>query len=626
MAYRTSPLETEKMPPGIPHIIGNEAAERFSFYGMKTILVIFMTQYLWLMDKQAGVRMTQVEANQVYHFWGAAVYFTPLIGALISDLLFGKYNVIMWLSLVYCAGHGALALMGLTGDPTMWLYIGLGMIAVGAGGIKPCVSAHVGDQFGSKNQGLLVRVFNWFYFSINLGSFLSTAMTPWVLEHYGPHWAFGIPGALMALATLVFWMGRKHFAHVPAKPKPFLKELLSREGRIAIAKLLPVVAYVSVFWALFDQTSSAWVFQAQDMDLSVPGLENPILPSQIQSINPVLVLILIPLFSYVVYPAIDRVWKLTPLRKIGIGLFLAAGAFTIPSLVQEWIANGERPHFSWHLLAFLLLTMAEVMVSVVGLEFFYTQSPVRMKSVVMSLWLLSVFLGNKLIEFVNHEIEVPTAVEKRSQNARESVAGLDGKMGTADDITVVYEDGAMNDLEFASKDVFVAAALEVEALADSKGALPSNEEGMALVASMKDEWGNGLEYQLQNSKQARIRSAGPDGEDLTQWDLGVLVTTKEDVGKDKAEEDLTWLEKRKIALGVVEARNENGGSNYNRAYFVGGSQGMTTMEGASYFWFFTWLMLGTAVLFVPFAYVYKPKVYLPTAIESDPGELSDSLK
>ena len=88
------------------------------------------------------------------------------------------------------------------------LGLGLALIALGAGGIKPCVSAHVGDQFGKQNKHLITKVFGWFYFSINFGSTVSMPLTPWLLEHYGPGWAFGVPGILMAIATFVFWLGR----------------------------------------------------------------------------------------------------------------------------------------------------------------------------------------------------------------------------------------------------------------------------------------------------------------------------------------------------------------------------------------------------------------------------------
>ena len=229
--YRTSPDPNNTgMPKGIPFIIGNEAAERFSFYGMKTILAVFMTKYLWLMNDTPGQIMSDAAVSEKVHLFSSAVYLTPLLGAFISDAFFGKYRTIIWLSLVYCAGHAALALMGIQGEAAMWLIAGLALISLGAGGIKPCVSAHVGDQFGASNGHLVTKIFNYFYWSINLGAFLSTMLTPWLMEWYGPHVAFGVPGVLMGLATLVFWMGRNRFIHIPAGGTAFLKETFSPVG------------------------------------------------------------------------------------------------------------------------------------------------------------------------------------------------------------------------------------------------------------------------------------------------------------------------------------------------------------------------------------------------------------
>ena len=396
--YREAPEARAGMPGGIPFIIGNEAAERFSFYGMRAILVVFMTQYL---VDGSGVLdvMGEDEAKGWFHLFVAAVYVTPLLGALVADGLLGKYRTIIFLSLVYCAGHFALAL-----DDTRWgLTLGLGLIALGAGGIKPCVSAHLGDQFGRSNQGLLARAFSWFYFAINLGAFVSTLATPWLLQHYGSSVAFGVPGVLMLAATLVFWAGRHRFVHIPAGGRHFIKEVFSKTGLGVLARLCVVYVFVAVFWALFDQTGSSWVLQAQQMDRTLFGLE--LLPAQIQAANPLLVMLLIPLFSYRLYPAIDRWFVLTPLRKMSIGLFLTVLAFAIPTAIQLSIDAGGAPSIGWQLLAYVMLTSAEVMVSITCLEFSYMQAPRTMKSFVMAFFMLSISVGNLFTSAVNFFIQ-----------------------------------------------------------------------------------------------------------------------------------------------------------------------------------------------------------------------------
>ena len=385
---------TRGFPSGIPYIIGNEAAERFSFYGMKTILAVFMTKFL-LDENGNSDFMNEGEATIWIHTFVTAVYFTPLLGSFLADAFWGKYKTIIYLSIVYCLGHLSLAI----DETRSGLMIGLSLIALGAGGIKGCVSAHVGDQFGRENSGLLEKVYGWFYLSINLGAFVSTLLTPWLLENYGSGVAFGVPGLLMFIATIVFWAGRRDFAHIPARGSEFIRETFSAIGLKSMGKLMIVYVMVAMFWSLFDQTASKWVFQAKKMDRDFLGIEW--LPSQIQAVNPALILILIPLFSWFLYPAINRFFPLTPLRKIGIGFFLVVPSFLIPAWIEYRIGLGETPGIVWQLLSYLILTSAEVMISVTCLEFSYTQAPRTMKSLVFGLFMASVALGNLFTSVVN---------------------------------------------------------------------------------------------------------------------------------------------------------------------------------------------------------------------------------
>lgn len=334
--YATTPPVTDKMPGGIPFIIGNEAAERFSFYGMKAILFVFMTRYLQTVAGESDV-MTDEQANTWIHVFVWAAYTLPLAGAILSDAFLGKYRTIILLSLVYCAGHVALSLF----ETRAGLLIGLGLITLGAGGIKPCVSAHVGDQFGPANQHLVSRVFQWYYFAINVGAALSMLLTPWLLDNLGPGVAFGVPAFWMFLATWVFWLGRNKFVHVPPSGMESVRSAI--KFLPAIASLFALYPFVAIFWSLFDQTATTWVSQAQRMDLQIGGWK--MLPSQIQAVNPFLILILIPVFSYGVYPAVNRVFKLTPLRKISIGFFLAVAAFAVPAWVEMNLTGGNLVPF-----------------------------------------------------------------------------------------------------------------------------------------------------------------------------------------------------------------------------------------------------------------------------------------
>lgn len=404
MSYQNAPSTSDRMPKGIPYIVVNEAAERFSYYGMRAILVVYMTKYLVDIDGKPDF-MGDAEARGYFHLFSSAAYLLPIAGAILADVFLGKYKTIISLSVVYCLGHLALAL-GDTGvgvalglSPRVWLAVGLGLIALGTGGIKPCVSAHVGDQFGPNNSHLLERVFGWFYFSINLGAWASQLLIPVLLDSFGPAVAFGLPGLLMGFATLVFWLGRNKFVHAPAGGKQFVSELLSREGLGVLMRLTLIYLPVALFWSLFDQTSSAWVQQAERLDRNLLGWE--VLPAQVQSINPLLIMLFVPLFSYVVYPALRRIMNLTPLRKIALGMFLTVPSFLLSALIETWLTAGETVGVAWQFLAFSIITAAEVLVSITCLEFSYSQAPLRMKSVIMALFLLSVSVGNLFTTAVN---------------------------------------------------------------------------------------------------------------------------------------------------------------------------------------------------------------------------------
>lgn len=471
--YRTTPDPTNtRMPSGIPFIIGNELAERFSFYGMKGILVVFMTEHM-LDSSGAAANMSDEQAKFWYHMFTAAAYFFPLLGAVLADVVLGKYRSILFISLMYCLGHGALAMMDLGPHFGLWdmkpfLIAGLLMIAIGAGGIKPCVSAHVGDQFGAGNKRLLTQIFNWFYFSINLGAAASTMLTPILLAKVGPWAAFGLPGVLMAIATFVFWLGRHKFVHVPPSGMKFFKETFSPDGIRALLCLAPIfLIFVPMFWALFDQTGSAWVLQARSMNRDFMGVIW--LKSQIQAVNPILILTLIPIFTYLVYPFMGRFFNPSPLRKIGIGLFMTAGAFAISALIEKtiqvraievagpfWEALNQAgiagsgsldaalaaaseakwthtqiqpflesmPSIGWQFLAYFVLTSAEIMVSIVCLEFAYTQAPPRMKSFIMGVFFLGVSLGNLVTALVNKVIEIPVVKDSAGNVITEASSKL----------------------------------------------------------------------------------------------------------------------------------------------------------------------------------------------------------
>lgn len=224
-----APAKEAGFPRGIPFIVGNEGAERFSYYGMRAILYTYLAALYVQFVAESALSKAETDAAKskataVAHLFMAGVYAFPMIGAILADRLLGKYKVILWVSMIYCAGHavlavaGRLAEMGNFGGGEIGMYLGLALIAVGSGGIKPCVSANVGDQFDASTSHLVSKVFQAFYFIINFGSFFSTMITPALYSAYGAEVAFGVPGIFMAVATFIFWLGRGRFVRVPPKP------------------------------------------------------------------------------------------------------------------------------------------------------------------------------------------------------------------------------------------------------------------------------------------------------------------------------------------------------------------------------------------------------------------------
>ena len=476
------PATTGKLPRQIPYIIGNEACERFSFYGMRNILVPFLVSSLLLAYMPEADR--QGAAKDVFHTFVIGVYFFPLLGGWLSDRFFGKYNTVFWLSLVYCAGHACLALFE---DSRNGFYTGLFLIALGSGGIKPLVSAFVGDQFDQGNKSKAKVVYDAFYWTINFGSFFASLLMPIFLRSYGPSIAFGIPGVLMFIATVIFWSGRHKYVHAPpsppnpdsflhvvrtalttrdegqARPGLWIAGLgvlltmgalllipklgfviaavlalglliafvgigtsmqLARargkhpdeavDGVRAVLRILIVFALVTPFWSLFDQKASTWVLQGGQM--TTPDWFQP---AQMQALNPMLILLLIPFNNIVLYPALRRMgFEPTPLRRMGSGIAFSGLAWIAAGVIQLAIDGGDPVSITWQILPYFLLTFGEILVSATGLEFAYSQSPHSMKGTIMSFWLLSVTFGNLWVLMTN------AAVRNEAVTAQIASTGL----------------------------------------------------------------------------------------------------------------------------------------------------------------------------------------------------------
>ncbi len=396
-------MSKSKFPNGLGYIIGNEAAERYSYYGMKAILVVFLTTMIYNNSGELAP-LSQKSATNLNHFFVFGIYGISLFGAFLSDVYWGKYKTILRLSIVYVIGHIFLGLY----ENYFGFTIGLILIAIGSGGIKPSVSAHLGDQFDSTNKNLLDRAFFWFYLAINAGAFFAFFSAERILRNpdLGPKVAFGLPGFFMALATLVFYLGRKKYISIkPTGWQVYKEELFSKKGKQLLTKLLPVYLFIPVYWALYDQGGSTWVLQANsgfmDKTISFFGYTYSFFPSEIGYLNPLLIVVLIPFFTLFFYPTLKKYMPFSYMQRIFIGMLLCALSFVIISWSQQKIDAGITISIGWQMLAYVVITISEILVSVSVLDFSYTQAPNALKSIVSSFNLVTVALGQIIVIVIN---------------------------------------------------------------------------------------------------------------------------------------------------------------------------------------------------------------------------------
>ena len=372
---------------GVPHIIAYEAAERFAFYGMLSAWTVLMTTSM-------VPAATEAEAGRYVMWLGSAVYGLAFAGAIAAEALLGKFRTVLASSIIACAGYGILALVRSEWATAVgqWpvLAMGIGLVALGTGAVKPCIAAQLGDQFHEANKHLLSKTFGWFYFFIHAAPLFSALLSQHLLADPsdGLRWALLLPMIALVIGTLLLWSGRTRFAQVPVSGRSFADELFSRETGASVGRLLALYIFVALFWAAWQEgAAEAWTRQANRMDLRVLNIE--LLPEQVAAANVIFILLFIPLLSYALYPIAARFVAVTPFRKIGTGLFLTGVSFAVAAAIQQTIDRGAQPVVSWQLVAWAFLTLGEVMVIVTALELSYTSAPRKIKSVVMCLWLLT---------------------------------------------------------------------------------------------------------------------------------------------------------------------------------------------------------------------------------------------
>jgi POT family proton-dependent oligopeptide transporter len=377
------PIQPTTHPIGFWFFFWGELAERCSYYGMRAILALYMAKQLGFEESTADMAM---------HAFIAACYLLTLPGGWIADKFLGKYRTIVSFSVPYILGH---VILGVESVP--FLVIALFLLAMGTGVTKPNISTLMGMTYDQERPGqekLRSDAFAMFYGAINIGAAVSSFAMPWIRDHYGYQLAFLFPAGLMIVALIIFALGKPHYAvEVISRGEKTPEERAAQ--RNVLLRISGVFTLVSFVWCVQDQSASTWTFFADKyLDLNLFGFT--LLPDAIQGFNPVLIVLLLPPVTLFWHYLADHGMKLRPTDKMLIGFVLVTVTMAMMAAAGFLTSEEKKVSVLWELAAYVVITLAEACISVVGLELAFTAAPQHMKSFVTACWLLTIFAGNML--------------------------------------------------------------------------------------------------------------------------------------------------------------------------------------------------------------------------------------
>ncbi len=391
-----APAMATSHPIGFWFFFWGELAERSSYYGMRAILALYMVDQLGF---------NKAHASTAVHAFIAACYLLPLAGGWVADNFLGKYRTIVGFSIPYILGH---VILGIESVP--FLVIALSLLAMGSGVIKPNISTLMGMTYDQQRPGqtkLRSDAFAMFYGAINIGAAISSFAMPWIRTNYSYRLAFLFPAGLMVVAFAIFAAGKRFYAAESVARREKTPEERAAQ-RSVLARISGIFAVVAFVWTIQDQSATTWTFFARDylnlqlfgpIDVTLFGRKlsiGTLEPDQIQGINPVLIVILLPLVTVFWHWLDRRGLKLRPTDKMLIGFVL--GVVTMATMAAAGFLTSKDAKISvlWEVIAYVVITTAEICISVVGLELAFTAAPTHMKSFVTACWLLTIFAGDSM--------------------------------------------------------------------------------------------------------------------------------------------------------------------------------------------------------------------------------------
>lgn len=377
----------QKHPAGLYYLFFTEMWERFSYYGMRALLIYYMTKQLMF---------AQEKSSMVYGLYTGLVYFTPFFGGILADRYLGQRKTVVVGGVLMAIGHFLMAFESL-------FFPALAFLVIGNGAFKPNISTQVGSLYpdGDHRRD---RAFSLFYMGINLGAFFSPLICGTLGEVYGWHYGFGAAGVGMVIGLIIYLVGQKHLA-----PDNIMKKAAA--GEVAATKMskedwgkiwsLAILCVINIlFWIVYEQQGNTMaLFADANTDRMILGWEMP--ASWFQSFNPAFVFIFIPVLMWFWGWQDKRGQEPSSIGKMGIGSVLLGVSFLIMIPAGNMIAeSGQKVGMSWLTANILILTIGEIYLSPVGLSLVTKLAPKHLVSTMMGMWFFSSFIGNSLSGYV----------------------------------------------------------------------------------------------------------------------------------------------------------------------------------------------------------------------------------
>jgi POT family proton-dependent oligopeptide transporter len=391
-------------PRGLSYLFATEMWERFSYYGMRALLVLYMVKFLLdpqragtvigLASFRAGLETifgplgTQPLASQIYGFYTGLVYLTPVFGGLLADRVLGQRRTVIIGATLMAIGHFMMAFEQL-------FLFALGFLILGNGAFKPNISTQVGSLYapGDRRRD---RAFSIFYVGINLGAFLAPLVCGTLGEELGWHYGFAAAGVGMAIGLVIYLLAKPYLPEDALVKRAPLQQPLDRTARQSITALLLLFAPVSLFWATYEQqgnTIALWADQFTDRHFL--GGEIPV--TWFQAFNPFMI------FAFT--PLIVAFWRWqgqrehSTITKLAIGCLLNALAYLV-MVAAAWSAGGGKADWLWLLAYFVVITVGEIYLSPTSLSLVTKMAPASLLSMMMGVWLSTSFVGGFLAGYL----------------------------------------------------------------------------------------------------------------------------------------------------------------------------------------------------------------------------------